>query len=423
MLEPWNDASLLPPPVHTFLCHRKVGIQDLKNTCRTMIKVLSNQSPLHKESAILSRFAYKYDKKFRNDIGYRHFKKVNVALRRYLGLNVLKDVENFSDTLPADDEDYLPTRQMLQYIMIRLITFAKIMVRVCVCSKQASIFYLDRIKCGEGHWMSLMPYAALSRVWSLCTVLMRSACAWYARLRPWLDKLQLKGVDFLPDNYNLPADLEVWLDLKNIDSFGRFEWAPDKCLTLHQSLIVDDDNDNTDSFMDYVNRLNEEDDSEEPSCHLKVNNLTTESLPEIKINPVLDKDKGESISRESFKAPLHCKLKSTAILNTDKGETISRECFKAPLHTQSKPVELKSNNTYIHSPANVTDTESLKKFMLMEEGFRNEQNESSLTSHLSFMQWTALKNSLHTLADSLSNKRKIEKKFKKIWKEKCIDCS
>ncbi|XP_047990149.1 uncharacterized protein LOC125229371 [Leguminivora glycinivorella] len=216
MLEPWNDASLLPPPVHTFLSSRKVGIQDLKTTSRNMIKVLSNQSPLHKESAILSRFAYKYDKKFRNDIGYRHFKKVNVALRRYLGLNVLKDIENFSDTLPADDEDYLPTKQMLQYIMIRLITFAKIMVRVCVCSKQASIFYLDRIKCGEGHWMSLMPYAALSRVWSLCTVLLRSACTWYARLRPWLDKLQLKGVHFLPDHYNLPADLEDWLDLKTL---------------------------------------------------------------------------------------------------------------------------------------------------------------------------------------------------------------
>ncbi|XP_061704137.1 uncharacterized protein LOC133515576 [Cydia pomonella] len=416
MLEPWNDASLRPPPVHTFLCHRKVDIQDIKNTCRNMIKVLSNQSPLHKESAILSRFAYKYDKKFRNDIGYRHFKKVNVALRCYLGLNVLKDIENFSDTLPADDEDYLPTRQMLQYIMIRLITFAKIMVRVCVCSKQASVFYLDRIKCGEGHWMSLMPYAVLSRVWSLCTVLLRNACAWYARLRPWLVKLQLKGVEFLPDNYNLPVDLEVWLDLKNIDSFGRFEWAPNKCLTLQQSLIVDDDDDNTDSFMDYVKQLNEDDTEEPITCNLK-SNLSKETPSEIQVNPVLNKDKGESISRESFKAPLN----STSKPNTDKGETISRESFKRPLHSQSEP--LKRENTYNHSPGNVTDTESLKKFMLMEESFRNEKKQSSLTSHLSFMQWTALKNSLDTLANSLSNKRKIEKKFKRIWKEKCIDYS
>ncbi|CAH2076210.1 unnamed protein product, partial [Iphiclides podalirius] len=164
MIEPWNDRNLLPPPVHTYHCLESIDTRNLQRTCRNAINVLSKQSPLHKEGAILSRFLYKYDKKFRNDIGYRIFKKVNTALRRYL------------------------------------------------------------------------------------------------TMQPFREKLKTKGLPFLPNGYDIPSNLEEWLDLKNQENFGRFQWSRKNVVKVDPNLIEQTDGDTVDSLIMYINEVNAEDD-------------------------------------------------------------------------------------------------------------------------------------------------------------------
>lgn len=426
MPEPWNSATVLPPPVTMFLCVTKFGkyivcvhkkyipiirrylstflinfsdLPALKNITNNIIKVLSKQSPLHKESAICSRFLYKYDKKFRNDIGYRNLRKVNTALKKYLALNLLKEIENFSSALPdAEDDDdlYLPSRQMLQYVLLRIMAFAKIMVRVSICSKQAAVFYLDRVKRGESHWMSLLPYALLSRLWSMSMVLLQHSTTWYTNLYPFLNKLQMKGLDFLPNNYALPQDLDQWLDLKHIDEFGRFEWAQKKDIDVDNTLN-DDDNDLLDNILDYVNQNNENEIESDHEEEIKPILIKTEEVP-LPVPNITQIDHGVALSRESFKL----------LLNTSKNGK----------EEQGPPPPPKREKQ--HSYKSVTNSTSLKKFIEVEEHFRNESDSKSLTSHLSLMQWHALKKSLLQLCDNPTN-RKIDKKFNKIWKVKCLD--
>ncbi|KAJ8721594.1 hypothetical protein PYW07_002369 [Mythimna separata] len=403
MLEPWNSATLLPPPVNMFLCVTKFDVSALKHVFNNITKVLSKQSPLHKESAICSRFLYKYDQKFRNDIGYRNFRKVNTALKKYLALNLLKEVENFLLALPSEsDEDlYLPTRQMLEFVLLRIITFSKIMLRVCVCSKQAAVFYLNRIKRGESHWMSLLPYALLSRLWSMSMVLLQHTTTWYTNLYPYLNKLQAKGMNFLPDNYNLPEDLEQWLDLKNVDEFGRFDWAQKKFIDVDHTLIDGDDNDLFDNILGYVNQNNEDEAESDQQEDIKPLPLLEKSQENPLPVPTVAKiDHGVVLSRESFKT----------LLNSNKN---IRNDYKRPPPAPS----VKVNE---HSPERITNSDSLKKFIETEERFRNESDSKSLTSHMSLMQWHALKNALLKLCDKVTN-RKIDKKFHKIWKQKCLD--
>ncbi|KAI5638818.1 hypothetical protein NE865_08520 [Phthorimaea operculella] len=385
MVEPWNDASILPPPVNTYKSDGRVDIQQLAHTCNALIKFLSKQSPLHREAAICARFLYKFDKKFRNDIGYRSLRKVNTALRKYLTLHLLKDFENFISLLPSqDDEQYLPTRQMLEYVLLRLLAFSKIMLRICVCSKQAAVFYLDRLKRGESHWMSLMPYALLSRIWSISMVLLQRSHAWYSNLNPFLEQLKLKGMNFLPADYSLPSDLEEWLDLKNLDNFGKFEWSQKKQVKFDQLLSVDDEGDTLDNILEFVDKINE-------------------AIPEVEETDVeFDEMKPQSTEVQ---------VKNVSI---DQGEKISRDIFKSFFKTDTV-AEIK------HSANRVTNKQSLNQFINNEEKFRNENSSHALTGHLSFMQWQSLKNSLLSLHDSLAKNRKIEKKFQKIWKEKCLD--
>ncbi|CAG9785528.1 unnamed protein product [Diatraea saccharalis] len=389
-LELWNDRCLEPPPNNTFLCNYSNDSRHMSLMCNNIKKVLSKQLPLHKEGALLSRFIYKFDKKFRNDIGYRNFKKVNTALHKYLSLNLLKDIENFDSLLPKNNEDnYLPTKQMLQYILIRIMTFAMIMKRICICSKQAAVYYMDRLKRGESYWMSLMPFALLSRIWSLSLILLQHCCSWYLNLYNYLDKLQLKGVEFLPAGYSLPKDLGLWLDIKNIDDAGRFQWFCKKKIQVNFNFSEDDNDDvNFDSILDFVKELNQD---EQPQLE----------------NPNSSNDKLKQNDLSNLSIDISTK-------NIDKGQSISREYFQT-FFNQSK-----ERNS--HSAEKVTNKPSLETFIANEEKYRNQESNESLTKHLSFMQWQSLKNSLIKLSESLSKNRKIEMKFKKIWKEKCLDC-
>lgn len=403
MPEPWNSSTLLPPPVNMFLCASKFDVSALKHVFNNITKVLSKQSPLHQESAICSRFLYKYDKKFRNDIGYRNLRKVNTALKKYLALNLLKDVENFSVSIPTekDDDLYLPTRQMLQYVILRVMAFAKIMLRICVCSKQAAVFYLDRIKRGESHWMSVLPYALLCRLWSMSMVLLQHSASWYPNLYHYLNKLELKGLNFLPDNYELPKDFEEWLDLKHVDEIGRFDWAQKKHIEIDNTLIDGDDNDLIDNIMGYINQFDED--------NMDIDEKTEETKPLLQdIKPVLQE--------------IRPVLPVTKI---DHGVALSRESFKLLLNSNNSTAPEKSTppvvkEQQIHSHEKITNTMSLKKFIDTEEKLRNESDSKSLTGHLSLMQWHALKNALTKLCDTVPN-RKIDKKIQKIWKQKCLD--
>ncbi|XP_072939304.1 uncharacterized protein [Epargyreus clarus] len=395
MIEPWNDKLISPPPVNTALSNSEIDLKTLKHTLNNVINILSKQSPLHNESAVFSRLLYKFDKKFRNDIGYRNFKKVNCALRRYLLLNLLKDVEQFTSVLP-DEEDapyYLPTKQMLEYVLIRIIAFSKLMVRIVVCSKQSAVFYLDRVKRGESHWMSLMPYAVLSRIWSMAFVLLQHSCSWYQLLYSFLNKFQSKGVNFLPDNYKLPENLGNWLEIKDINNFGRLEWSKKESVNV-ESLMIKDDTDDFETILEYVNQINE-DTTETQDSTLNVTSnmkILKSDISEVVVKQI---DQGEAISRDSF----------------------ARLMNKNP---SSINVNLKKDN-YFHVLDNVTNKDALKKFIDKEETFRNEGSNRSLTNHLSFMQWQSLKLSLSKLDNLTINNRKLQRKFEKIWQEKCVN--
>ncbi|OWR48296.1 hypothetical protein KGM_208492 [Danaus plexippus plexippus] len=405
MLEPWNDRSILPPPINTSKCSYDIDLIGLKHACTSIIHILSKQSPLHKESAIFSRFVYKFDKKFRNDIGYKNFKKVNTALRRYLVVGLLKDVQKFLNVLPSEDESspYFPTKQMLEYVLVRLITFSKIMFRITVCSKKASIFYLNRIRRGESHWMCLMPYALLSRVWSLSLVLLQHSSKWYSRLHQYLNQLPDKGVSIFAHDYEIPDNLDTLINIQNINKVGRFEWTQKLSLDVDAILVEDEEGELCESILKYVNNINK----------TSIKTAKTEK-PDIQMTLPVEDRVVDNMKQQT--------MKNSQKVNNDQGVAISREMFKKLYKkdtTETNPVQ-KEKKIINHNIENVVDGNSLQKFVRDEEEFRNNSDEKSLTTHLSFMQWQALKTALLKLDNPLKAE-KLVRKTKKIWQNKCLD--
>ncbi|XP_063822475.1 uncharacterized protein LOC135072480 [Ostrinia nubilalis] len=328
--KPWNDPSILPPPVNTFKVDVQINARDILHLCNNINKVLANQSPLHQESALLSR-----------------------------------------------------------------------------------------VKRGESHWMSLMPYALLSRIWSISSVLLQHSCTWYSGLYPYLNKLIFKGVQFLPPNYALPMDLRKWIDLKNLDDCGRFEWTHKKGNVLNMNLSEDDST--IDTILEYVNDINDVESVQENAKMSVVSNFISPKENSITTTDMIKKevDQGEIISREHFKSLISKQTMQINEKESNQGEKISREYFKS--FFVNKPTDKMNEKESKHSADNVTSNQSLDKFINTEEKYRNEDSDLALTKHLSFMQWQSLRTSLLNLKESLSKNRKIERKFQKLWKEKCLD--
>lgn len=135
-------------------------------TIDKIIKDLNSMDNLHMEAALLSRLIYRMKTKFRNDKGLKHMEKMNKALINYLNMTLGKEYTNLKCCTEKEDKVIcLPSRQMLEYVLVRTQGFAKLMVRVEEVARYSAHFFKTRITLGHAWTISLIAYAVVSRIW------------------------------------------------------------------------------------------------------------------------------------------------------------------------------------------------------------------------------------------------------------------
>ncbi|XP_034242871.1 uncharacterized protein LOC117646182 [Thrips palmi] len=216
----WNELDLKPPPNLTSkVTPSQVSFSDLRklsDTCWNALTLLKNQETLCSEAATLSRLIHRVRSMFRGDKGYKSIQKVHQCLRNFLAINLVSVYENFFRTVPwdcSDKEIFCPTRQMLEYVLIRTQGFAALLSRIVHTCLEAASFLKGRMNLGH-HWpVALLCLSAVSRIWSLTKHLLNSCIDWYAVMLPYLNKFQSKGPLWLSESYVFPLDLTKWLSL------------------------------------------------------------------------------------------------------------------------------------------------------------------------------------------------------------------
>lgn len=143
-----------------------ININLLNTAVARAIKDLKSLDALHAEAAILSRLIYRMKSKFRNDKGLKKMTQLNKALLNYYNMYLLKEYETLRSIIQTKSEVYiLPSKQMLEYVLVRMQGFAKLMIRVDKIAKDAGYFLKARIELGHAWSVSLMAYATVSRIW------------------------------------------------------------------------------------------------------------------------------------------------------------------------------------------------------------------------------------------------------------------
>ncbi|XP_011866262.1 PREDICTED: uncharacterized protein LOC105561140 isoform X2 [Vollenhovia emeryi] len=222
----WNQPVLERPPCVTWqigpLDATKSGVDvpRLKAALATAIHDLESMGDLHLNAAALTRLVYRMKSKFRGDKGLKCMTKLNKALLNYYNMPLKREYTMLRCDLRMQDGAYvLPSRQGLEYVLVRTQGFAKLMSRIEQVAWRASHFLKARIELGHAWSVALVAYATTSRIWFHARNVIGKCCKWYNELYQCAERFQYVGAKpWLPADQGLPRDLKSWLCLDWLDA-------------------------------------------------------------------------------------------------------------------------------------------------------------------------------------------------------------
>nr|XP_050854836.1 uncharacterized protein LOC127065887 [Vespula vulgaris] len=352
----WNRVHIEHPPNITWRIEtQKFDIVGLQTTLKHIIKDLESQNDIHVEAAMLSRLIYRMKCKFRNDKGFKNMEKVNRALLNYLNLALEKEYKSFKSYIEFNDMFVtLPSKQMLEYILVRTQGFAKLLARVEEVAKCAGTFLRTRIILGHAWTVTLVAYAIISRIWVLSKYLVKRSCIWYNGLYQFLSSFKIIGLPWLSKKDNLPSDLKTWLALpwldENESSIPEENILKDKMFKL---IELQDDNLDTDLTFDFKDKLIELD--------------TTDSICDISENiskPSISKNVGEL----------------SIYMDDDLGEVVNRSSCALNLNKRKRKEKksIEKQKQSINSEEHESDTKQIVTFKSKKQKQKEEKSSSLL---------------------------------------------
>lgn len=156
----------LPNCTCIFYIHNFIDSKAFLTIIDNAIKEFESMDILNIEAALLSRLIYRMKNKFRSDKGFKSMEKVKRALINYLNMAIIKDYTSLKSYIHVESEVItLPSRQLLEYVLVRTQGFAKLLERLEQITRCSANFLKMRIKLGHAWSISLIAYATISRIW------------------------------------------------------------------------------------------------------------------------------------------------------------------------------------------------------------------------------------------------------------------
>ena len=191
---------------------------ELKRLIKALIdavKYFKNQDHFSMEAALLSRCIYRMKMKFRSDKGLKAMEKMNRCLRQYLHVDIDKVISNFYESLPKknDRSVYLPTRGMLEHVLVRLQGVSQLLNRLVVTALIAANSMGNKIQMGHCWKLAFLIFSLVSRIWFIAKDILKYCCKFYEVVLDFRFVFEDVGKPWLPSEYKFPSNLEKWLNV------------------------------------------------------------------------------------------------------------------------------------------------------------------------------------------------------------------
>ncbi|EDV96040.1 uncharacterized protein LOC6556924 [Drosophila grimshawi] len=210
----WNDFELKKPPLVTLHVSETRFAKDVFVVINRYLQQLSspNGQEFNQTAALIGRLMARRKNSFRSMPGFRAVCKLNATLCRLLRLDLPRELEHFRGALPdaCDDEvsGEMPTRNSLEFILVRLIAFHRLHERIHDCCVAAAKYFGQMLR--NNFFMEILTLliAAIAKINKLSQLQANSCATLYDKLLPHRFRFpHVEKHNFLPENYELPAKL------------------------------------------------------------------------------------------------------------------------------------------------------------------------------------------------------------------------
>lgn len=374
------------PPRPTFLLYRRLqtflklfncftDLSALRQLLETMVKTYSTIT-FDDTGALTSRLIARRANSFRSQAGFKQMRKTNIALCRLKDINIIGVLENFLGTLP----DYivegatlsLPTYENFQFLMLRLQSLSKLLLRIATCARESSTIFRDMIQRNFFIEISALYIGLLAQIWDLAKQLSIKTRDYYDALYPYRK--------YFPSTSKQSGDgslVNVVL-CKKLESFLTEAWTSEFSDNIgSRRQLVKCENDAGFDLGDF-------DDNGENILSLREENKKPTQTIELK----------KMIHQDIHRMDAKKELITNA---SDIGVAISRDSLQEIINVDR-----------------IVKTEEISKLVNEEQSLRDKKC-AKRTRHLNDSQWKDVKSKVRNLLVTSQGKICI-KKFKSLWK-------
>lgn len=162
---------------------------------------------------------------------------------------MLRTIDNYKQSFPANirtdvTHAFLPTKQMLMWVLFRLQSFSQLFVRMIDLCKNVALFIYSKMCLGWNLRVCLISLAITARLLVCSQYLMVKSIEWYNSLYKYLPCFKLTA-EFLKD-HNFPSNLKHWLGDIDLTPPEKKTYIDDVFEMIDLSVAVGDDEDDDD---------------------------------------------------------------------------------------------------------------------------------------------------------------------------------
>jgi hypothetical protein len=304
-----------------------------------LIKLLKTKGKLQSAQQLLQNIIHLDHYTHRNLRGFSNLNRTKQALKRFYDLDLIELLLEFNGILPESGNKnhiFIPCRENLDYILVRLQGASKLIAHIIKCSKLAATFFLQFLAIGHFVEKNLFYIAMLSDIWFQCRDITLAIVTAYNKLHMLRMGFQ-EGAEWLPVGYKFPKDLaifieDVWRSDINIELNKSI--ATTMKSAVFDSFIENDGKNTADETNKTVSRKSDNTFSSKVTTLLKHSSTHKTKLAELSIEDifktVLDKNEFEQDMESDDNAASHqsnVEKMSVDMDSEDEGESIKRNDY------------------------------------------------------------------------------------------------
>ncbi|XP_066145985.1 nucleolus and neural progenitor protein [Euwallacea fornicatus] len=244
----WNRKELPQPPNITYkTLSKELDLKKLRMALEDGIKHFKKYMFLTNELAILSRILYRMKMKFRTSRDFKLLEKLRHSLDTYIEADFSRHLKTFLNMVPSQfyTHTYLPSKNMLLFILVRIQGLAKLMERAYNTCLIIASELNQRLYIGHFWKLFVILFGLVSRIAILVKFDTKFLCELYVKLLHHSNRLEAIGDGWLPKDYELPSDLRSWLGVQWVyeEDFVDLTYEPSSNVIDLFNLVDEDEDD------------------------------------------------------------------------------------------------------------------------------------------------------------------------------------